>query len=106
MVSHILSLRPMYVLYKGTWTLWGDVVARFRVLATVNILDTRATVRMDMGFYMGMILWTFLESSYRIHVLLILTLAHVRTGKTLPGSLGCTWLYPSKRSGLEIVNSL
>ena len=40
------------------------------IWATVNIVDTRAMLRVDIGVYLGTILWVLLESICRTHVLL------------------------------------
>ena len=40
------------------------------IRATVNIMDSRATLRVDIGFDIGTISWPLLKSLYGIHVLL------------------------------------
>ena len=39
------------------------------ILATVNIMDGRVRLRVDIGLRIETKLWTLLESFYRIHVL-------------------------------------
>ena len=46
-----------------------DALYRPYMYATVNMLDSMVIFRMDMGFYLGMILWPPLELLYKVYVL-------------------------------------
>ena len=51
-------------------------------------MDSRATLKVDIGFYMGIILWALISPLHQIHVLVsspkILTTAHMTTRPSTP----------------------
>ena len=58
-----MRARRLWALYYGPWPLETPVSA------SVNLMDSRAILLTDIGFYTGTGLWALQEPLCRIHVL-------------------------------------